>query len=524
MIVAYIDGGARGNPGPAGYGVRIETADGTLLDELHGGLGIATNNVAEYNGLLAALQWAVAHRQPQGKHPCCSELLVKQMRGGSKVRNAGLQPLYAQARLLTGKLDQVKFEHVRRELNKEADGCRTLEWSAAEALLALATLAFSPLEAFWFQRVSGLAADLAAFSTWPLRILVLLPALEFVLSIQRARWIVARRTGVVTMATAVEAAGLAASLLFMIGALNLAGAVGGALAMLLGRVGANVYLYVRQRAAVADELAGQDGAILERLASGFASGRRGYRGAARIAPTIRPAAAPSARYECSSPAWVLVHNPDTWMLPAGTPASRSWSAFARARSRYGLGVGPVVNHRSTCSWPASSNARTTSCPTSPQHAPRQGPMAATRSAGADPNSRVMDSTATAAARSTVPRHPACAAATTPSLRSAIRMGAQSATRTPIADCGSSETMTSASGRVHDSIAPRRITATPARWTWRMSRTWATCMTSATVAHSEASSVRRRSRVLNRCAAISSSGRHRSTRPAAVWLHSNAASG
>ena len=59
MIRAYIDGGARGNPGPAGYGVRIETADGELIDELHGALGIATNNVAEYNGLLAALQWAI---------------------------------------------------------------------------------------------------------------------------------------------------------------------------------------------------------------------------------------------------------------------------------------------------------------------------------------------------------------------------------------------------------------------------------------------------------------------------------
>ena len=71
---------------------------------------------------------------------------------------------------------------------------RTGNWLGALASLALATLAFSPLEAFWFQRVSGLAADLASFSTWPLRILVLLPALEFVLSIQRARWIVARRT------------------------------------------------------------------------------------------------------------------------------------------------------------------------------------------------------------------------------------------------------------------------------------------------------------------------------------------
>jgi ribonuclease HI len=135
MIIAYIDGGARGNPGPAGYGVRIESGDGTLVDELHGGLGIATNNVAEYNGLLAALQWAVAHRQPRLHIRADSELLVKQMRGEYKVKNAGLQPLYARARLLVGQLDHVKFEHVRRELNKEADRLSNLGMDAAERQL-----------------------------------------------------------------------------------------------------------------------------------------------------------------------------------------------------------------------------------------------------------------------------------------------------------------------------------------------------------------------------------------------------
>ena len=132
MIVAYIDGGARGNPGPAGYGVRIEAADGTLMDELHGGLGIATNNVAEYNGLLAALRWAVAHHQPKVQIRADSELLVKQMRGEYKVRNAGLQPLHAQARLLVAQLAQVRFEHVRREFNKEADRLSNLGMDAAE--------------------------------------------------------------------------------------------------------------------------------------------------------------------------------------------------------------------------------------------------------------------------------------------------------------------------------------------------------------------------------------------------------
>jgi len=81
MILAYIDGGARGNPGPAGYGVRIESADGAVVDELHGALGIATNNVAEYNGLLAALQWAVDRGERRVHIRADSELLVKQMRG-----------------------------------------------------------------------------------------------------------------------------------------------------------------------------------------------------------------------------------------------------------------------------------------------------------------------------------------------------------------------------------------------------------------------------------------------------------
>jgi ribonuclease HI len=135
MIVAYIDGGARGNPGPAGYGVRIQSADGDVLDELYGALGIATNNVAEYNGLLAALQWAVANKVGRVHIRADSELLVKQMRGEYKVKNPGLQPLYVRARLLVAELDDVKFEHVRREFNTEADRLSNLGMDEAEARL-----------------------------------------------------------------------------------------------------------------------------------------------------------------------------------------------------------------------------------------------------------------------------------------------------------------------------------------------------------------------------------------------------
>jgi ribonuclease HI len=132
MIVAYIDGGARGNPGPAGYGVRIESQDGTLIEELHAALGIATNNVAEYNGLLAALRWAVDHDVDTLLIRSDSELLVKQMLGAYKVKHPGLQPLAARARLLTLQLGRVTFEHVRREHNTEADRLSNIAMDEAE--------------------------------------------------------------------------------------------------------------------------------------------------------------------------------------------------------------------------------------------------------------------------------------------------------------------------------------------------------------------------------------------------------
>ena len=135
MITAYIDGGARGNPGPAGYGVRVEAPDGTLLDELHGALGIATNNIAEYNGLLAALRWAVAHGESSVHIRADSELLVKQMRGEYRVKNEGLKPLFLQACALIRQIGDVRFEHVRREFNAEADRLSNLGMDAAELAL-----------------------------------------------------------------------------------------------------------------------------------------------------------------------------------------------------------------------------------------------------------------------------------------------------------------------------------------------------------------------------------------------------
>jgi len=120
-IVVYIDGGARGNPGPAGYGVRIERPDGSLVEEFCESIGVATNNVAEYRGLIAALEWARRNGYTQVHVRSDSLLLVQQMRGAFKVKNAGLQPLYGRARLLANEIGRVTFEHVGRALNAHAD-------------------------------------------------------------------------------------------------------------------------------------------------------------------------------------------------------------------------------------------------------------------------------------------------------------------------------------------------------------------------------------------------------------------
>ena len=120
-IVAYIDGGARGNPGPAGYGVRVERSDGTLVEEFGESIGVATNNVAEYRALIAALEWARAHGHTAVHVRSDSLLLVQQMLGNFKVKNEGLRPLHAKARLLTHEIGNVTFEHVGRAKNAHAD-------------------------------------------------------------------------------------------------------------------------------------------------------------------------------------------------------------------------------------------------------------------------------------------------------------------------------------------------------------------------------------------------------------------
>jgi ribonuclease HI len=132
-FVANIDGGARGNPGPGGWGAVIQTADdGVVVAELKGAIPHATNNVAEYQGLLAALRWAAEHGAAELHVRSDSLLLVQQMRGVYKVKNEGLKPLYGQARLLAYRIGRVMFEHVRRESNREADRLANLAMDEAE--------------------------------------------------------------------------------------------------------------------------------------------------------------------------------------------------------------------------------------------------------------------------------------------------------------------------------------------------------------------------------------------------------
>jgi ribonuclease HI len=120
-VVLYTDGAARGNPGPAGAGVRVCAADGAPLDEIAEYLGETTNNVAEYRALLLGLERARALGARRVEVRSDSELLVRQMNGEYKVRNVGLRELVTRARALERAFAHVEYTHVRRESNREAD-------------------------------------------------------------------------------------------------------------------------------------------------------------------------------------------------------------------------------------------------------------------------------------------------------------------------------------------------------------------------------------------------------------------
>lgn len=120
-LIAFSDGGARGNPGPAGYGVVIQDETQKKVAALSEYIGHQTNNVAEYQGLIAALEYATSNGHKALKVVSDSELLVRQIKGIYKVKNATLQDLHARAKELIAKLDWFSIGHVLRGHNQEAD-------------------------------------------------------------------------------------------------------------------------------------------------------------------------------------------------------------------------------------------------------------------------------------------------------------------------------------------------------------------------------------------------------------------
>lgn len=115
------DGGSRGNPGPAAYGFVLSDADGREVEARGEYIGSATNNVAEYRALIAGLEAAVAHGAVPLAVVMDSELVIRQMTGQYKVKNAGLKPLHIEARAVAAKLAKVTWDSVAREHNHRAD-------------------------------------------------------------------------------------------------------------------------------------------------------------------------------------------------------------------------------------------------------------------------------------------------------------------------------------------------------------------------------------------------------------------
>ena len=134
-LVAHVDGGSRGNPGPSGWGVFLPADGSRPALGAWGFLAEATNNVAEYSALVAGLEWCSQNGVKELLVRSDSDLLIKQMNGQYRVKNATLQKLHKRARDLAKNFDVITYEHVRREYNKDADRLANLgvdEWLAAE--------------------------------------------------------------------------------------------------------------------------------------------------------------------------------------------------------------------------------------------------------------------------------------------------------------------------------------------------------------------------------------------------------
>jgi len=120
-VTAHCDGGARGNPGPSGYGAVLTGPSGEPLAELSEFLGIRTNNYAEYSGLLGVLNYALEHNHRRLRVVSDSELMVKQIQGKYRVNSPDLKPLWQEAKNRIAKLDAFEISHALRHKNKDAD-------------------------------------------------------------------------------------------------------------------------------------------------------------------------------------------------------------------------------------------------------------------------------------------------------------------------------------------------------------------------------------------------------------------
>jgi ribonuclease HI len=120
-ISAHCDGGSRGNPGPAGYGALLQAADGSVIAELSEFLGVHSNNVAEYSGLLGCLDFALKNGYRKLRVVSDSELMVKQIQGKYQVKSPDLKPLYEEAKRRIARLDGFEISHALRHKNKDAD-------------------------------------------------------------------------------------------------------------------------------------------------------------------------------------------------------------------------------------------------------------------------------------------------------------------------------------------------------------------------------------------------------------------
>jgi ribonuclease HI len=117
----HIDGASRGNPGEASFGIHVTDAQGKERAGLYGYLGRASNNVAEYQALIHALRWALAHGAVRVRIFSDSELIVRQVEGRYKVKHADMVPLHREATSLLRRFEKASLTHVRREQNREAD-------------------------------------------------------------------------------------------------------------------------------------------------------------------------------------------------------------------------------------------------------------------------------------------------------------------------------------------------------------------------------------------------------------------